>query len=194
MAPKKRKFEFFLPGTPLLAKIGTSFFLVILLCGLIGIFVNVLIDTWLIDKLYWVAGGLSVVLILLVLAGLLNPKSHYRAQMQARIGSMWKLVFGMLVGIPLLMFMGICNGVPSVVHMLLPSEERAVVVTIDHKPSGYYNKGCNGEIFLQEFDGLFSAVCGIHKDDWQQLKDGQKILLIGQRTMIGFSYNGYRLP
>lgn len=194
MAAKKRQFQFFIPSTPLGLKILSSIFLLCVFSSLIGIFFDVLIDTWLVNKLYWVAGGLSLVMLLMVSISLLNPNSEYRARTIGGVGGVWKMVFGMVVGIPLLMFMGVCNGVPTLVHLLLPTEQRAVVVTVDHKSHGYYNKSCNGELFIKEFDGFLSNVCGIQKADWQQIKDGQKMMLIGQRSAIGFSYSGYRLP
>ncbi|MCH1923604.1 hypothetical protein L9G74_04560 [Shewanella sp. C32] len=192
MASKKSKFAIFRPGTHIVAKVFACIFMVILFASLISIFVNVLIDTWLVEALYWVAGGLSLIMILVVTIALCISRD-YRERSRLQVGSPWKMVLGMLVGIPLLMVMGICKGLPSVLHMMLPSEERVVIVTVDHKPSSYYNRGCDGELFINEFDGLFSNVCGIQKADWQQLQAEQKIMLFGKRSAIGFSYKGYRL-
>ncbi|MDC8830006.1 hypothetical protein [Alteromonas gilva] len=81
------------------------------------------------------------------------------------------------------------RGAPVALHLyVMNSKPASQQVTISALPQRYRRKHCNGKIYLQEYDGqFFNYVCQItSRTQWQSLRPGQKVLLRGSRSSLGF--------
>lgn len=98
-------------------------------------------------------------------------------------------VFGGALFLALFAAFTIYRGVPVAIHLyVLDSKEEALHATIAALPRRYRQKHCNGKIYLAEYEPqFFNYVCDAStRSQWEQLRPGQKILLYGSRSALGF--------
>lgn len=92
----------------------------------------------------------------------------------------------------LFIFFTFIRGLPTALHYL-SAKASVQAFTVEKKYSHYEQAYCFGGIRLQEFQFYLNReICGLQKQDWQQLKKGDKLLLLGKRSPFGFTFKQYQ--
>ena len=100
-----------------------------------------------------------------------------------------KTAVAFLVGVPLIFHVAFTKGVPSVYHFVW-SEPGSIVVTVDDTSvscGGRYNIGLSKGVSLIEYSYFMcDTVCDVPRPLWEKLKKGDRLLLAGTRSRVGF--------
>lgn len=95
--------------------------------------------------------------------------------------------------VPLMTLPFCMYGLPLVLHKVASNEAR-VVVTVSHASFPFKRKRCSGKVYIEEYrlNGE-QRVCGIQEEQWSALASGDKIILFGDKSIFGFTYERYKV-
>jgi hypothetical protein len=189
--------EFERPKSSSTLLITNSILFLIIALSITGIWSNILIPNEMYIDLFWWSIVVSLILfvIWLYVSIFLDCYAKRNADKFFKKSNRQKytLIFGMGIGIPILVAPAITRGVPSIPHLFL-GQHTEHTVTVSAKRGGYYGKTCSGGVELKEYSYLFNnKICGLKKSDWQSINVGGKLILIGNYSSYGFTTDRYRL-
>lgn len=91
-----------------------------------------------------------------------------------------------------LVYLSTLRGMPSIIHVLISSESSMKVTTLK-RSSIYRSKHCKGKVYIQGYSlFLNDRICKIQKGVWNDLEHNDSLLLTGNSSFLGFTYNRYR--
>lgn len=101
------------------------------------------------------------------------------------------VIIALVFVMPLLHVPAISKGIPAAIHHIV-AKEAEQIVTVKKSAGSYSSKYCDGGVYVKEYDYFFNnEICGLARDDWKSLEKGSRILLIGEKSSLGFSYDRY---
>ncbi|MBU2952741.1 hypothetical protein [Marinobacter sp. F3R08] len=147
------------------------------------------------SSLLWVGLIISIPLTVWALVRLFTDGSSARKHFKTK-NSIWFAVFAFTAGIPMIVTMAVYKGIPVFGHLFY-SEPAIVEVTVERKRSRFHVRGyifCEGIFYAKEFKSSFdNSICGLEKNDWYNLKIGDKVTLTGNISSFGFMYSDYKI-
>lgn len=153
-----------------------------------SIITNVLIEDALFIRLLLVATIYSIILVALYLRVFLTNHSGLSQSIKNNGKNPGVVITAIIIVLPLLHIPAISKGMPAAIHHLI-SENAEQVVTVEKTFSSEY---CGRGAYIQEYQYLFNnEICGIANEDWELLRNGSRVLLVGRKSFLGFSYDKY---
>ncbi|MHB8137849.1 MAG: hypothetical protein ACYDGO_05610 [Smithellaceae bacterium] len=178
-------------GATLKQKIGAILILAFAIFTYIAIFSHVLINENVILPLTVVSIATSALVIIYFYRKLLDKTSILSKRIKEKGERKISFLFIYFFISPMVIYPTISIGIPSAFHMLV-SEPGELVVTVEYK-SNYHRSFRNGCFDIEGYKyPLNDEVCGASKDEWDSFVVGDKILLSGKKSYLGFSYNKYK--
>jgi len=172
--------------------------ILLLISVYIALYTNFLIQNNLYIYLIWVSLLISVAIYLLFIYLYLKVPDIYFRRTMMKLENKYRhvkptlFIFNFLI-IPLLIIPIITKGLPLIPHYFV-GQYTQYPATISWKSSSFSSKHCRGRVELAEFPHMFNkTICGLKKEDWQTLKVGDKITLIGSHSQYGFFVSSYKL-
>lgn len=101
-----------------------------------------------------------------------------------------KKVISIIIGVPILSTIFLEMSVPAALHYFFskPSEK---IVIIEKKLQGH-RLYCHNGVILKGHDSLNGRVCGLDDTTINKISSGDKLVLSGNTSIFGFTYNKYR--
>ncbi|CAM4440081.1 hypothetical protein [Pseudoalteromonas maricaloris] len=178
----------FREGTPLRNKVILSSFGFYLLFTFIGMYANFLVNEKVYIKLLVLSCIVSAVIISSGLYFVFRSRhSHQMPPLQTKQRVIFVLF--LILFVPLFSIFSIAKGLPACIHYTVAKAAQHKVTfrkTTSSKICGYGIKIKEYSYFANE------EVCGLEKSRWRKFKDGDTLVLIGKRSLLGFSYVQHR--
>lgn len=166
--------------------------LILVLIGF-GVLSDHLINRRIVVLLILTGVALSLIALGLIFKVLFSDKAAYRARMRAQGKSPLAGILAIIVMIPGGIIPAIYLGIPAIVNQIT-GEHMEVTATVYAKPLVYRKKWCNGSVHVVEFTVFTSdRICGLQQQDWEALKNGDKLTLIGRGSIFGFKLEQYKI-
>ncbi len=172
--------------------------LVILLLALfpiltfLGGYLKILVSNDLYGVLCILSLGVSVPLILKSLHALVFKRDFVEENIPNTKNYSWVTMMSIIFFGPVIFSFPIAVGVPSIIHSFL-AVQGAMIVTVESKPESFSYGGCEGKVFLSEYDYIFNnSICGIQFYDWKGIEVGEEIKFFGSKSKLGFKVDSYQ--
>jgi hypothetical protein len=98
--------------------------------------------------------------------------------------------------VPLILFMmsyfAFTSGIPSLVNMAIGADG-AQIYLVEPRNSTYTRRQCTGGVNIEREVIMKNQICGIPQDLWEQSEKGDSLELIGNKSLVGLSYERLRL-
>ncbi|GIU38114.1 hypothetical protein L2719_07225 [Shewanella schlegeliana] len=181
----------FAPKTTRTQKVLAYISMLLLALMLVAVFSNTLVNDEVYEQLSLFAAVLSLLLLIAMFWSLKQKHSWLRIKLDNPPRSPIKVILSVTIAIPILLHFSLAKGLPVVIHTLL-ADKAVVVATIDDKRFGYYSRTCDGGLYLQGYRFWGNDyICGISKQDWDSYQSGDKLVLYGDKSLMGFTYQKY---
>lgn len=99
-------------------------------------------------------------------------------------------------GLPLILFMlpyfAFTSGIPSLINYAIGAEG-AQIYRVESRNSTYTRRQCTGGVNIEHEVIMKNQICGIPEDLWKQIEKGDSLELIGNKSLVGLSYDSLRL-
>ncbi|HKI62648.1 MAG TPA: hypothetical protein VKA31_10175 [Mariprofundaceae bacterium] len=169
-----------------------SLILIILSLDILGFFSSFLVNENIIQYFIWGGLGVSAIIVALIALNLMKEGSSYSERMRSQGKSPLFGVLAMVVMVPVMTTTASFKGLP-VVLSYITSVEGIGLVTVKSKPAGYHHRSCSGKVYVKEYSFfLNNRICGVLEGDWRRLKNGDKIILVGKKSIFGMNYTHYK--
>ncbi|WP_334020255.1 hypothetical protein [Alteromonas sp. S015] len=178
----------FREGTPVKNKVILISFFAYLGLTFYGMYANFLVDESIYEKLLLLSFLISAIIIGFALYLLFSPKyaSYYppRPEGKQRVF----MAFCFFLFIPFFSVCAIAKGAPAGMHHLF-AQKAQIKVTVKRNTT---SKMCGHGVKVKEYSlFLNEEVCNLKTNDWYELKENDDLLLIGKKSVLGFSYVQY---
>ena len=185
--------DIFSKDATLLQKITAGLFLAVLGITAYGIYVEILVDYRLFKIFLNIGVGSSAVLMLFAMASLLKAEGRLAKNLERQKQSKVTFFFVILISIPLFSVMFFVEGAPAIIHKLT-AEPGELVVQVKRREGLHTEFESDACVKLHGYSNIFNnQICGLHSEDWDAVRPGDKIRLLGQRSFVAFSYEQYQL-
>lgn len=186
--------------TQVVFSIWLILFLLLMMFCLYGIYADFLPARAYLEFMNIPSHSLAVLLTLPMLIMAIRPPANLAASYRS-MG--WKRVFVFFMPIVMFFMMrtGALEGAPAVLHHLAEHETYSQTLPVTSKGSRFYSRRglCKGGVYV-DYSALSNLrifgdvrVCGVRRDDWEEVEAGNIIRLMGERSVFGFAYQSYSI-
>ena len=101
-----------------------------------------------------------------------------------------KQALSIIIGVPILSIIFLERSVPTTLHYFFskPSEQ---IVTIEKKIEGR-RKFCDNGAIIKNYNSFNGKICGLDDDIINKISTGDKLVLFGNSSIFGFTYDKYK--
>jgi hypothetical protein len=133
---------------------------------------------------------LAIFFTLLSLYTLYKPNSKMRKQIEEQGNSVFLTTISFLIMIPLLTIITLQKSIIVPLHIMTKSPSK-MTVEIETSIS---TRGCRGGVKLLGYKKFMNGrVCGLRKDTLSKIRKGDRLVLKGEKSLFGFTYDAYIL-
>jgi hypothetical protein len=159
---------------------------------LIGMFSRTLVPEEILIIFGCIGGIYSLIILSIIYYYLSIKNSQLRKNMESSFKRLWYVVFLFLFVVPMLSYISFAIGIPATLHFI-SSNDGEITVTVRKTTANYMGKHCVGGVYIKEYKYFLNdQICGIKRGDWDSLKPGNKIRLIGKKSLFGFTFEKYQ--
>lgn len=181
--------SFFVKGTTLKQKTLALCFFLFVPFILLPVIFEIIVFENILKPLSWFILLVSIVLSVIVLKHLFTKGSAIQKYFESSKERPWVVAILIPLVIPVMLIMVFAKALPIFLH-ILHSSPAIMIVTVKQKDSIYSDKYCSGGFEVDEFNlFLNNQVCDIDIESWKRLKVGDKVILLGSQSSIGFIYD-----
>lgn len=171
--------------------LGSSLYLAIGFM-LIGMFSRILVPEEIFIIFICIGGIYSLIILSIIYYYLSIKNSQLRKKMESSFKRLWYVVLLFLCVVPTLSYLSFAKGIPATLHFI-SSNDGEITVTVRKTTANYMSRHCDGGVYIKEYKYfLNNEICGIKRGDWDTLKPGNKIRLIGKKSLFGFTFDKYQ--
>jgi hypothetical protein len=175
-------------------------FLLLMIFSLYRIYADFLPSGAYLDFINIPSHALAALLTIPMLIMAIRPPANLAASYRS-MG--WKRLFVPIMPVIVFFMMrtGVLEGTPAVLHHLAEHEEYIQILPVTSKGSSFDSRRgrCNGGVYVDDpalsdlriFGDV--RICGVRRDDWEEVDAGDTIRLIGERSVVGLAYQSYSI-
>lgn len=127
---------------------------------------------------------------LLSLYALYKPNSKMRKRVEQQGNSVFFTTISLLIMIPLLTIITLQKSIIVPLHLITKSPSE-MTVEVEKSIS---IRGCRNGVKLLGYKNFMNGmVCGLRKDTLSKLRNGDILVLKGEKSVFGFTYDAYML-
>lgn len=170
--------------------IASIAFLTAIWCWVGGIYGSFIPNVTWVQSTQNVSLVLSTILTVLAYRSFFRKDSKFREDLKHRQKT-WVTTLILPFVTFLLPYMGIRDGLPSILHKFVSSNDGYELFVVesktDHDP--YVRWRCTGRVMIDTHLFLNDRVCGVPRDMWEEASNGDTLKLIGTKSIFGLSYH-----
>lgn len=161
--------------------------LVIVLTALYGIYTQFLPSAGYSKYIQVFSFLFSCVLVIISYVAYFKKGSQWRQNLKEK-QSIWVTVLVIPLVLFLIPYMSFTIGLPALLHQFV-SNDGFSIYRVEYKYSHYDIRGCSGGVRVNNGGLMNIEVCDMPYNIWHGIKSGDDLLLSGQKSIFGLSYN-----